>query len=126
MPVQTRSMKKKLEELIDIVVNEIETYYERYFPKEFKDFNPSISQDNFEILKKCIKLIPHDRNTRVSQLAVVSFYYLVVVSEYYVQINPANINCRYEVEEYNKIFMELSFSNEEWASKIRRLVYKFN
>lgn len=126
MPVLIRSMKKELIELIDIVVSEIETYYERYFPKDFKDFNPSISQDNFEILKRCIKLIPHDRNTRVSQLALISFYYLVVVSEYYVKINPANINCSYELEEYNRIFMELSFSNEEWASNVRRLVYKFD
>jgi hypothetical protein len=126
MPVLTNLMRKKLVELIDIVVNEIETYYEIYFPKDFKDFNPSISKDNFKILKKCINLIPHDRNTRVSQLAVISFYYLVVVSEYYVKINPANINFSYELEEYNRIFMELSFSNEEWASNVRRLVYKFD
>jgi hypothetical protein len=126
MPVTTHSMRKELVELIDIVVNEIETYYERYFPKDFKDFNPSISKDNFKILKKCIELIPYDRNNRVSKLAVISFYYLVVVSEYYVQINPANINYSYEVEEYNRIFMELSFSSEEWASNVRRLVYKFD
>jgi hypothetical protein len=126
MPVLTNSMRKELVELINIIVNEIETYYERYFPKDFKDFNPSISEDNFKILKKCIKLIPYDRNTRVSQLAVISFYYLVVVSEYYVKINPANINFSYELEEYNRMFMELSFSNEEWASNVRRLVYKFD
>jgi hypothetical protein len=126
MPVSTYSIRKELVELIDIVVNEIETYYERYFPKDFKDFNPSISKDNFKILKKCIELIPYDRNNRVSKLAVISFYYLVVVSEYYVQINPANINYSYEVEEYNRIFMELSFSSEEWASNVRRLVYKFD
>jgi hypothetical protein len=126
MPVSTHSIRKELVELIDIVVNEIETYYERYFPKDFKDFNPSISKDNFKILKKCIELIPYDRNNRVSKLAVISFYYLVVVSEYYVQINPANINYSYEVEEYNRIFMELSFSSEEWASNVRRLVYKFD
>lgn len=126
MTVLTRSITKELVELIDIVVNEIETYYERYFPKDFKDFNPSISEYNFKILKKCINLIPHDRNTRVSQLALISFYYLVVVSEYYVKINPANISCSYELEEYNRMFMDVSFSNEEWASNVRRLVYKFD
>lgn len=126
MPVLTRSIRKELVELIDIVVNEIETYYERYFPKDFKDFNPSINEDNFKILQKCINLIPHDRNTKVSRLAFISFYYLVVVSEYYVEINPANINYSYELKEYNRMFMELSFSNEEWASNVRRLVYKFD
>ena len=31
-----------------------------------------------------------------------------------------------ELEEYNRMFMDVSFSNEEWASNIRRLVYKFD
>ena len=126
MNVSTHLTIEELAESISIVVNEIERYYKYYFPKDFKDFNSSISEDNFKILQKCIKLIPHDRNTRVSKLALISFYYLVVVSEYYVKINPANINCSYELEEYNRMFMELSFSNEEWASNVRRLVYKFD
>ena len=126
MNVSTHLTIEELAESISIVVNEIERYYKYYFPKDFKDFNSSISEDNFKILQKCIKLIPHVRNTRVSKLALISFYYLVVVSEYYVKINPANINCSYELEEYNRMFMELSFSNEEWASNVRRLVYKFD
>ena len=116
----------ELVQLIKNVINEIITYYEIYFPEDIEDFNPFISKDNFRILIRCINLIPHDRNTRVSQLAVISFYYLVVVSEYYVKINPANISFSYELEEYNRMFMELSFSNEEWASNVRRLVYKFD
>ena len=126
MPVSTHLTIEELAESISIVVNEIKRYYEYYCLKDFKDFNPSISEDNFKILQKCINLIPHDRNTRVSRLAFISFYYLVVVSEYYVKIRPRNINFRYELEEYNRMFMELSFSNEEWASNIRRLVYKFD
>lgn len=126
MNVSTHLTIEELAESISIVVNEIERYYKYYFPKDFKDFNSSISEYNFKILKKCINLIPHDRNTRVSQLAVISFYYLVVVSEYYVKINPANISCSYELEEYNRMFMDVSFSNEEWASNVRRLVYKFD
>ena len=126
MPVSTHLTIEELAESISIVVNEIERYYEYYFPKDFKDFNPSISEDNFKILQKCINLIPHDRNTRVSRLAFISFYYLVVVSEYYVKIRPRNINFRYELEEYNRMFMDVSFSNEEWASNVRRLVYKFD
>jgi hypothetical protein len=127
MPVSTHLTIEELAESISIVVNEIERYYEYYYcPKDFKDFNPSISEDNFKILQKCINLIPHDRNTRVSRLAFISFYYLVVVSEYYVKIRPRNINFRYELEEYNRMFMDVSFSNEEWASNIRRLVYKFD
>ena len=126
MPVSTHLTIEELAESISIVVNEIERYYEYYCPKDFKDFNPSISEDNFKILEKCINLIPHDRNTRVSRLALISFYYLVVVSEYYVKIKPRNINFRYELKEYNRMFMDVSFSNEEWASNVRRLVYKFD
>lgn len=126
MNVSTHLTIEELAESISIVVNEIERYYKYYFPKDFKDFNSSISEDNFKILQKCINLIPHDRNTRVSRLALISFYYLVVVSEYYVKIKPRNINFRYELEEYNRMFMDVSFSNEEWASNVRRLVYKFD
>ena len=76
-------------------------------------------------------------SNKVSQLAVISFYYLVVVLEYYVHIKPKNIIHKSEIaqfrlgsderlEEYNRIFIEITCSDEKWASKMRRLVYKFD
>ena len=50
MNVSTHLTIEELAESISIVVNEIERYYKYYFPKDFKDFNPSISEDNFKIL----------------------------------------------------------------------------
>ncbi len=126
--IAIQTLLKKLKELKQLdgkVVTEIEDYYKKYLcPTDVTDFNSSRSENEFEILNRCINLIPYDRNNKISQLAVISFYYLVVVSEYYVYIHPINIIGKKEMKEYNTIIMEISCSNEEWASKIRRLVYK--
>lgn len=125
-----RSIKresKELKYLANEVITEIEDYYITNFPEDLTtDFNPLRNENEYEILKKCIKLMPYKKNKRVSYIAVISFYYLVVVSEYYVQLYLDNLVKKSDREEYLKIFMELSFSDEEWASKIRRIVYKFN
>ena len=107
-------------------MTEIKEYYDEYFPEDAKDFNSLRSDDEYEILKKCVQLIPHGRNNKVSRFAVISFYYLVVVLEYYVHIKPKNIIHKSEIEEYNRIFIEITCSDEKWASKMRRLVYKFD
>jgi hypothetical protein len=130
MPALTRSKKRELKELeylVNEVITEIEDYYIVNYPEDLTtDFNPLRNENEYEILQKCIKLVPHRKNKRISYLAVISFYYLVVVSEYYVQLSLENIIRKSDRKEYYEIFMKLSCSNEEWASKIRRLVYKFN
>jgi hypothetical protein len=126
MPVLKRE-SKELKNLVNEVITEIEDYYIINFPEDLTtDFNPLRNENEYEILKKCIKLMPYKKNKRVSYIAVISFYYLVVVSEYYVQLYLDNLVKKSDREEYLKIFMELSFSDEEWASKIRRIVYKFD
>ena len=130
-------VKRELKYLNIDVVTEIKEYYDEYFPEDVKDFNSLRSDDEYEILKKCVQLIPHGRNNKVSRFAVISFYYLVVVLEYYVHIKPKNIIHKSEIaqfrlgsderlEEYNRIFIEITCSDEKWASKMRRLVYKFD
>jgi hypothetical protein len=118
---------KELKNLVNEVITEIEDYYIINFPEDLTtDFNPLRNENEYEILKKCIKLMPYRKNKRVSNLAVISFYYLVVVSEYYVQLSLENLVKKSDRKEYYEIFMKLSCSNEEWASKIRRIIYKFN
>jgi hypothetical protein len=118
---------KELKNLVNEVITEIEDYYIINFPEDLTtDFNPLRNENEYEILKKCIKLMPYRKNKRVANLAVISFYYLVVVSEYYVQLSLENLVKKSDRKEYYEIFMKLSFSDEEWASKIRRIVYKFN
>lgn len=122
-------MRKKLSYIIEEVETEIEDYYKNNFPNDISDFNKLTSEQEIDILTKCIELIPRcksKRKERISYLAVVSFYYLVVASEYYVYINPSNILGETDIDDYVKIFFRVSSSNEEWASKIRRLVYKFD
>ena len=126
MPVLKRE-SKELKNLVNEVITEIEDYYIINFPEDLTtDFNPLRNENEYEILKKCIKLMPYRKNKRVANLAVISFYYLVVVSEYYVQLSLENLIRKSDRKEYYEIFMKLSFSDEEWASKIRRIIYKFN
>jgi hypothetical protein len=130
MPSSKNSTKRELKELkylANEVITEIEDYYIINFPEDLTtDFNPLRNENEYEILQKCIKIMPHRKNKRVSHLAVISFYYLVVVSEYYVQMSPEKFIRKSDKEEYYEIFIKLSCSNEEWASKIRRIVYKFD
>jgi hypothetical protein len=83
MPASMRSTKRELKELkylANEVITEIEDYYIINFPEDLTtDFNPLRNENEYEILKKCIKLMPYKKNMRVAHLAVISFYYLVVV-----------------------------------------------
>ena len=124
----TRKAEKEIKYLIGKIEHEIENYYGVNFPKDIIDFNKLTSECEHNTLRECISLIPKvksKKNKQMLQLAVVSFYYLVVASEYYVYINPANIIVDIDLDCYLKMLMKVSSSDEEWASKIRRLVYKF-
>ena len=120
-------MERELSYLISEVEYDIQKYYEtNYDDDSSSDFDFELV--DHELIRKCISLLPKYKGKiqqRILYLAVISFYYLVVVSEYYVRINPRNIIDDRDYDEYHKMFMKLTCSNEEWASKIRRLVYRF-
>lgn len=130
MPVSTRSMRgeyHKLKLLNATVASKVKEYYHEYqWPTDIHDFTETRSEDEYQLIKKCCDIIPKNGKRITSLLAVLWYYYSIVVLEYYVKIGLQKIVNSEDFCECHDKYMQLSCSNEKWASDIRRLILKFD
>ena len=130
MPMTTRSMSRgefyELKSLNTTIANKVKKYYQEYcFPEDIHDFSETRSQDEYLLIKKCCDLIPENGTKKTSLLAVLWYYYSIVVLEYYVKIGFRQLVSRKDFRECHTKYMQLCCSDEQWASDIRRLILKF-
>ena len=126
----TRSMTgeyHKLKLLNNAVALKVKEYYYQYhWPQDIRDFTETRSDDEYQLIKKCCDLIPKNGKRTTSLLAVLWYYYSIVVLEYYVKLGLPRILNKKDFRECHEKYMQLSCSSEQWASDIRRLIFKLD
>jgi hypothetical protein len=130
MSMTTRSMLGEfntLKSLNSSVVAKVKEYYQQYhWPEDIHDFTETRTEDEYQLIKKCCDLIPNYGKRSISLIAVLWYYYSVVVLEHYVTIGLRTIVNRKYFHECHEKYMKISCSSEKWASDIRRLILKLD
>ena len=111
-------------------------WYDKWPEKDRIDFTPCCDEKEMNILLTSYNIYrEHDKNTHFMTIikAIIIYYYSVTVIEYYALFGNECIKFFYKNyfpgEQNNKmleIIIELSFSNEIHATKIRRLMLGFD
>jgi hypothetical protein len=98
-------------------------------PDVAKDFEPCCSNEEQELLKKCIQTIKENTEypDELVYFSVIKYYYATIVLEYYATDDRVGEYDCYRIlqKKYrvgNKLVDEITTSDAPWASKVRQLV----
>jgi hypothetical protein len=118
-------------ELIASINSCTEKYYANNFPYDKQDFTKCCTEEEKDILKKCIQILQSESNFKSNKeedvyLGLIQYYYSSIVLEYYVLTDTNDYKCFTELNETYpgavKVRDAITISNDPWASKIRRLI----
>lgn len=107
----------------------VNNWYSIHFTNDDKkDFTPCCSEEEKDILKKCILLVQENTNFPSNDiyLGVIEYYYSSIVLEYY----ASKENHFYCFDFFNKEMPKavnvrdmITVSDEPWASQVRRAIH---
>lgn len=92
---------------------------------EINDFKPCCTNEEKDILKKCIFLLLDNTDFEISDIyaGVIEYYYSTIILEYYV-LSDTDFRCFQSLNRYMpnifKVINAITTSDESWASKVRR------
>jgi hypothetical protein len=108
-----------------------EKYYANTFPNDKQDFTKCCTEEEKDILKKCIQILQSESNFKSNKeedvySGLIQYYYSSIVLEYYVLTETNDYKCFTLMNETYpgavKVRDAITISNDPWASKIRRLI----
>ena len=118
-------------ELIASINSCTEKYYKNNFPYDKQDFTKCCTEEEKDILKKCIQILQSESNFKSNKeedvyLGLIQYYYSSIVLEYYVLTETNDYKCFTLMNKTYpgavKVRDAITTSNDPWASKIRRLI----
>lgn len=121
--------KKMMNRIIENINDRIYKTYLEDFPLDTMDFTNIRTEDELNIIENCIKIMNNNYKNKypkkIIYTTIIFYYYSVNVLEYYLKIYTKHYIIKKDRDELIKLVFIVATSNDEWASQIRRLVYKF-
>ena len=114
--------------IISSINNCVNRYYKRDYPSDQIEFTPCCTLEEKEVLKKAIGIVKQNVSSLINNgtiyTAVILYYYFSIVLEYYIIIDydKGDLPCLKTHSDTNKLITQITISDEEWVSEIRKLL----
>jgi len=128
-------IKLSITEVTEKINDCITKWYQTHFPDDLADFTACCNEDEKKLLVECYNIFSKNNNLQVLDYdfikALLMYYYIVVVFEYYVTeyVKENDMNCLENMltTEKSKEYYDLLYrGSEDWISQIRRLILNMN
>jgi len=128
------------EDLFNSIIKELKPCFTKYYQNNYHDedaveFKSCCTSEEKEVLKRAINIAKQNVSFRIEIVyaAIIIYYYVSIVLEYYIAIeeDTKDSKCLDNIKrvygpDVNTLITQITTSDEEWASQIRRLINNMN